>query len=83
MATPPSLRGSATRWRLLALLSGLPIIAEQSGGADQWSVLRASAASGADPLPRLFAEFQALLDLHAATITTRDGIKAALVDRTV
>ena len=35
----------------------------------------------ADPMPRLFAEFQALLDRHAAAIVTRDGIEAALVDQ--
>ena len=32
-------------------------------------------------MPRLFAEFQALLDRHAAAIVTRDGIEAALVDQ--
>ena len=73
----PQIRGSPTRRRLLALLSSLSIIAVQSGGGDQWSVRRA----GADPMPRLFAEFQALLDRHAAAIVTRDGIEAALVAR--
>lgn len=84
--TPPigdasSMRGSPTRRRLLALLSSLPIIAVQSEGAEQRRAGRMDAVVDADPMPRLFAEFQALLDRYAAAIVTRDGIEAALVDR--
>lgn len=84
--TPPvgdasSMQGSPTRRRLLALLSSLPIIAIQSSGAEQRRASQADSVSNADPVPRLFAEFQALLERHAAAIVTRDGIKAALVDR--
>jgi hypothetical protein len=66
---------------LLALLSSLPIIAVQSKGAEQRRASQADSVSNADPVPRLFAEFQALLDRHAAAIVTRDGIEVALVDR--
>lgn len=84
--TPPvgdasSIRGSPTRRRLLALLNSLPIIAAQSEGADQRRAGRRDVAVDADPMPRLFAEFQALLDRHAAAIVPRDGIEAALVDQ--
>ena len=75
------MRGSPTRRRLLALLSRLPIIAVQSEAADQRRAGRLDVVVGADPMPRLFAEFQALLDRHDAAIVTRDGIEAALVDR--
>lgn len=75
------MRGSPTRRRLLALLSSLPIIAVQSEGAEQRRAGRMDAVVDADPMPRLFAEFQALLDRYAAAIVTRDGIEAALVDR--
>ncbi|MBA9068726.1 hypothetical protein FHR71_002476 [Methylobacterium sp. RAS18] len=75
------MRGSPTRRRLLALLSSLPIIAMQSDGAEQRRASRADTVSNADPVPRLFAEFQALLDRHVAAIVNRDGIEAALVDR--
>ena len=77
----PQIRGSPTRRRLLALLSSLPIIAVQSEGADQRRAGLMDIVVDADPMPRLFAEFQALLDQHAAAIGTRDGIEAALVDR--
>lgn len=76
-----SIRGSPTRRRLLALLSHLPITAVQSEAADQRRAGRLDVVVDADPMPRLFAEFQALLDRHAAAIVTRDGIEAALVDR--
>ena len=76
-----SMRGSPTRRRLLALLSSLPIIAVQLKGAEQRRASRMNVAVDADPMPRLFAEFQALLERHAAAIVTRDGIEAALVDR--
>ena len=84
--TPPagdasSIRGSPTRRRLLALLSSLPIIAAQSEGAEQRRAGRMNVAVDADPMPRLFAEFHALLDRHAAAIVTHDGIEAALVDQ--
>lgn len=75
------MRGSPTRRRLLALLSSLPIIAVQSEAPDQRRAGRLDVVVDADPMPRLFAEFQALLDRHAAAIVTRDGIEAALVDR--
>lgn len=77
----PSMRGSPTRRRLLALLSSLPIIAIQSSGAEQRRASQADHVANADPMPRLFAEFQALLDRHTAAIVTRDGIEAALVSR--
>ena len=77
----PSMQGSPTRRRLLALLSSLPIIIIQSNGAEPRRAGRPDVAVDADPMPRLFAEFQALLDRHAAAIVTRDGIEAALVDR--
>jgi hypothetical protein len=76
-----SMRGSPTRRRLLELLSSLPIIAMQSEGAEQRRASQADTVSNADPVPRLFAEFQVLLDRHAAAIVTRDGIEAALVGR--
>ncbi|MEN3212507.1 hypothetical protein PUR23_21105 [Methylorubrum populi] len=66
---------------MLALLSNLPLIALQSSGAEPRRISRADTASDADPMPRLFAEFQTLLERHAAVIVTRDGIEAALVDR--
>ncbi|MCP1545262.1 hypothetical protein [Methylorubrum extorquens] len=66
---------------MLALLSSLPIIAMQSEGAEQRRASQADPVSNADPVPRLFAVFQAFLDRHAAAIATRDGIEAALVDR--
>ncbi|MEN3211594.1 hypothetical protein PUR23_16410 [Methylorubrum populi] len=68
---------------MLALLSHLPIIAVQSEAADQRRAGRLDVAVDADPMPRLFAEFQALLDRHAAATVTRDGIEAAFVDRIV
>ena len=77
----PSMRGSPTRRRLLALLSNLPLIALQSSGAEPRRISRADTVSDADPMPRLFAEFQTLLERHAAVIVTRDGIEAALIDR--
>ncbi|CAO4172060.1 hypothetical protein CFFPNG_01897 [Methylorubrum aminovorans] len=77
----PSMRGSPTRRRLLALLSNLPLIALQSRGAEQRRASQADSVFNADPVPRLFAEFQALLDRHAAVIVTRDGIEAAIIDR--
>ncbi len=77
----PSMQGSPTRRRLLALLSSLSIIAVQFEGAEQRRAGRIDSVSNADPLPRLFAEFQALLERHAAAIVTRDGIEAALVNR--
>lgn len=76
-----SMRGSPTRRRVFALLSSLSIIAIQSSGAEQRRAGRMNVAVDADPMPRLFAEFQALLDRHAAAIVTRDGIEAALVDQ--
>jgi hypothetical protein len=76
-----SVQGSLTRRRLLALLGSLPITAVQSGDAGQWRADRTDVVAGADPMPRLFAEFQALLDRHAAAIVARDGIEAALVER--
>ena len=75
------MRGSPTRRRLLALLSNLPLIALQSSGAEPRRISRADTVSDADPMPRLFAEFQTLLERHAAVIVTRDGIEAALIDR--
>ncbi|WP_261925965.1 hypothetical protein [Methylorubrum sp. GM97] len=66
---------------MLALLSRLPIIAVQFEATDQRRAGRMDVVADADPMPRLFAEFQALLDRHAAAIVTRDGIEAALVDR--
>lgn len=75
------MQGSPTRRRLLALLSSLPIIAVQSKGAEQRRAGRMDVVVDADPMPRLFAEFQALLDRHAAAIVTRYGIEAALIDR--
>ena len=78
-----SMRGSLTRRRLLALLSSLPIIAVQPSGAEQRRAGRMDVVVDADPMLRLFAEFQALLDRHAAAIVTRDGIEAAFVDRIV
>ena len=78
-----SIRGSPTRRRLLALLSSLPIIAMQSEGAEQRRASQADPVSNADPVPRLFAVFQAFLDRHAAATVTRDGIEAAFVDRIV
>ncbi|WP_458436929.1 hypothetical protein [Methylorubrum extorquens] len=66
---------------MLALLSSLPIIAVQSEAPDQRRAGRLDVVDDADPMPRLFAEFQALLDRHAAAIVTRDGIEAALVDQ--
>lgn len=66
---------------MLALLSSLRIIAIQSSGAEQRRASQADSVSNADPVPRLFAEFQALLDRHAAAIVARDGIEAALIDR--
>ncbi|KQO85750.1 hypothetical protein ASF36_25220 [Methylobacterium sp. Leaf90] len=75
------MQGSPTRRRLLALLSSLPIIAMQSEGAEQRRAGPMDVVIDADPMPRLFAEFQALLDRHAAAIVTRDGIEVALVDR--
>lgn len=75
------MRGSPTRRRLLELLSSLSIIAVQSEGAEQRRAGRMGVVVDADPMPRLFAEFQALLDRHAAAIVTRNGIEAALVDR--
>lgn len=78
-----SMRGSPTRRRLLALLSSLPIIAAQPEGAEQRRAGRMDVVTDADPMPRLFAEFQALLDRHAAATVTRDGIEAAFVDRIV
>jgi hypothetical protein len=77
----PSMRGSPTRRRLLALLSSLPILAIHSSGAEQRRAGRMDVVVDADPMPRLFAEFQALLDRHAAAIVTCDSIEAALVDR--
>ncbi|GEL44448.1 hypothetical protein MEX01_50390 [Methylorubrum extorquens] len=84
--TPPvddalSMRGSPTRRRLLALLSNLPLIALQSRGAEQHRISQADTASDADPMPRLFAEFQGLLKRHASVIVTRDGIETALIGR--
>jgi hypothetical protein len=76
-----SIQGSPTRRRLLALLSSLPIIVIQSSGAEQPSESRVDHVSNADSVPRLFAEFQALLDRHTAAIVTRDSIEAALVSR--
>ena len=76
-----SMRDSPMRRRLLALLSSLPIIAVQSNGAEQCRAVRMDVVVDADPMPRLFAEFQALLDRHAAAIVIRDGIEAALIDR--
>lgn len=76
-----SMRGSLTRRRLLALLSSLPIIAVQPSGAEQRRAGRMDVVVDADPMPQLFAEFQALLDRHAAAIVTRDSIEAALIDR--
>ncbi|WP_455957516.1 hypothetical protein [Methylorubrum aminovorans] len=66
---------------MLALLSNLPLIALQSRGAEQRRASQADSVFNADPVPRLFAEFQALLDRHAAVIVTRDGIEAAIIDR--
>ena len=77
----PSMQGLPTRRRLLALLSSLPIIAVQFEDAEQRRAGRIDVVVDADPMPRLFAEFQALLDRHAAAIVTRDRIEAALVGR--
>ena len=66
-----SMRGSPTRRRLLALLSHLPIIAVQSEAADQRRAGRLDVVVDADPMPRLFAEFQALLDRHAPATASR------------
>ena len=68
-----SMRGSPTRRRLLALLSVSPIIAIQFSGVEQRRASQANSVSNADPVPRLFAEFQALLDRHAAAIVVEYG----------
>lgn len=52
------MRGSPTRRRLLELLSSLSIIAVQSEGAEQRRAGRMGVVVDADPMPRLFAEFQ-------------------------
>ncbi|TXM96837.1 hypothetical protein FV242_32955 [Methylobacterium sp. WL64] len=67
-AAPPT-RGSPTRRRLLALLSGAPGSALEIGGATH----------RADPMLRLFAEFRVLVDRHAAALAACDRLEAALL----
>ncbi|KQO66627.1 hypothetical protein ASF18_12920 [Methylobacterium sp. Leaf89] len=72
-------RGSPTRRRLLALLRGLPALGKEAVGAEQPSSKAAFLDPVADPIQRLFAEFQALLDRHEAALAYCDRIEATLL----
>ncbi|WP_246694669.1 hypothetical protein [Methylobacterium sp. WL6] len=50
-------------------------------GAEQPSSKAASLDPVADPIPRLFAEFHALLDRHEAALARCDRIEATLLDQ--
>jgi hypothetical protein len=76
-----SARDSPTRRRCLALLSSLPIIRARAAGPDLQRVCPKCCDPGTDPMPRLFADFQALLDRHAVALSARDRIEAELVAR--
>lgn len=75
----PSARGSPTRRRLIALLSGLPVIGKEVLDAEQPSPQAVSFGPLTDPMPRLFAGFQALLERHEAALADCDRIEAALL----
>ena len=75
----PSVRGSPTRQRLIALLSGLPVIGKEVAGAEQPSPQAISFRPLTDPMPPLFAAFQALLERHEAALADCDRIEAALL----
>lgn len=78
-AATPSARGSPTRRRLLALLGGLPAIGPEAVGAGQPSPPLATLGLGTDPIPRLFAEFQGLLERHEAALVCCDRLEAGLL----
>ena len=74
---PPSATpGSPLRHRGLALLSSLPVLGTRALEAKAPRTSAAGTGAPADPMPRLFAEFCALLDRHAAALAACDRIKA-------
>ncbi|TXM88986.1 hypothetical protein, partial [Methylobacterium sp. WL116] len=75
----PSARGSPTRRRLLTLLGSLPAIGKEVAGAGLPSPYPGDPESVADPIPRLFAEFRALLERHEAALACCDRIEATLL----
>ena len=70
----PAERGSPSRRRLLAILSSLPLIGARPGEVEPHQTDSASTATPIDPMPRLFAEFRALLDRHDAAMKACDCI---------
>lgn len=75
----PSARGSPTRRRLIALLSSLPVIGREILGAEQPSPRAVSFRPPTEPMPRLFAGFQGLLERHEAALANCDRIETALL----
>lgn len=76
---PPAAPGSSSRRRLLALLGSLPVMGARSLEAAPERTRAAGAPI--DSMPRLFAEFCALLDRHAAALAACDRIEAGLIIR--
>jgi hypothetical protein len=75
----PLARGSPTRRRLLALLDGLAALGTEATAWDEGRPTATALGLGTDPMPRLFAEFQGLLERHEAALARCDRIEAALL----
>ncbi|WP_419827299.1 hypothetical protein [Sphingomonas sp.] len=77
-AAPPA-GGSPTRRRLFALLGGLPMLGVQAARGERYRPGAAYVGPGANPMPQLFAELQALLGRHDVALAACDRVEAALL----
>ena len=80
-AATPAIRGSPTRWRLLALLGGLPAMECEVVGAGRSALGTAGLGFDTDPIRQRIAEFQVLLDRHAAALVHCDRLEAKLIEQ--
>ena len=78
--TEPPGEGPPTRRRLLALLGGLSVTGAKVVDCEPHRAWPAGGL-GIDPMPRLFAEFRAHLDRHAAALAARDWIETEFIAR--
>lgn len=75
----PAAHGSPSRRRLLGILGSLSLIGPKSNATEQHRSGIADTGTTIDPMPRLFAEFESLLDQHEAALAACDRIEAGLL----